>query len=82
MYIIKVGLCKVWCFQLFFLKAIEEIPLGGRLDPPLGTGRVKNCEFVLLTLRIKHMKNNVMANGPATTVVFHIYFVLQNGVGK
>ena len=32
----------------------------------------KNGEIVSLTLRIKHMKNNIMTDGPATTVVFYI----------
>ena len=34
--------------------------------------KLKNGEFVSLTLRIKHMKNNTMPNGPTTTVVLHI----------
>ena len=34
--------------------------------------KLKNGEFVSLTLRIKHMKNNIVTDGPATTVVLHI----------
>ena len=34
--------------------------------------KLKNEEFVSLTLRIKHMKNNIMTDGPVTTVVLHI----------
>ena len=31
----------------------------------------KNREIASLTLRMKHMKNDIMTDGPATTVVFH-----------
>ena len=34
--------------------------------------KLKNGEFVSLTLRIKHMKKNIMTDGPATTIVLHI----------
>ena len=34
--------------------------------------KLKNGEFVSLTLKIKHMKNNVMTDGLTTTVVLHI----------
>ena len=34
--------------------------------------KFKNGEFVSLTLSIKHMKNNIMTDGPATTAVLHI----------
>ena len=34
--------------------------------------KLKNEEIVSLTLRIKHMKNNIVTDGPATTVVLHI----------
>ena len=34
--------------------------------------KVKNWEFLSLTLRTRHMKNNVMTDGLATTVVLHI----------
>ena len=34
--------------------------------------KLKNGELVSLTLRIKPMKNNIMTDGPATTVVLHI----------
>ena len=33
--------------------------------------KLKNGEFVSLTLRIKHMKNNIMTDSLATTVVLH-----------
>ena len=29
----------------FFSKVIEEKPLGGLLDPPLGTGKVREVSF-------------------------------------
>ena len=35
--------------------------------------RLKNREFASLTLRITHMKNNIMTDGPARTVVLHIW---------
>ena len=34
--------------------------------------KLKNGEFVSLTSRIKHMKNNIVTDGPATTVVLNI----------
>ena len=34
--------------------------------------KFKNGEFVSQALRIKHRKNNIMTDGPATTVVLHI----------
>ena len=34
--------------------------------------KLKKGEFVSLVLRIKYMKNNIMTDGPATTVVLHI----------
>ena len=34
--------------------------------------KLKKGEIVSLTLRIRHMKNNIMTDGPVTTVVFHI----------
>ena len=34
--------------------------------------KLKNNGFVSLTLRIKHMKDNIMTDGPATTVVLPI----------
>ena len=35
--------------------------------------KLKKEEIVSLTLRIKHVKNNIMmTDGPATTVVLHI----------
>ena len=34
--------------------------------------KLKNGEIISLILRIKHMKNNIMTDGPATTVVLHI----------
>ena len=34
--------------------------------------KLKNGEFVSLTLRIKHMKNNTVVDGPVTTVMLHI----------
>ena len=34
--------------------------------------KLKNEKFTSLTLRIKHKKNNVITNGPGTTVVLHI----------
>ena len=34
--------------------------------------KLKKGKLVFLVLRMKHMKNNIMANGPATTVVLHI----------
>ena len=34
--------------------------------------KLKNGEFVSLTLRIKRMKNNIMNDGPGTTAVLHI----------
>ena len=34
--------------------------------------KLKNDEILPLALRIKHMKNNIMTDGPMTTVVLHI----------
>ena len=34
--------------------------------------KLKNGEIISLALRIKHMKNNIMADGPVTTAVLHI----------
>ena len=34
--------------------------------------KLKNGELVSLVLRMKHMKNNIVTNGPVTTVVLHI----------
>ena len=34
--------------------------------------KLKNEEFNSLTLRITHKKNNVVTDGPATTVVLHV----------
>ena len=35
--------------------------------------KLKNGEFVSLILRIKHMKNNIVTDSPATTVLLHIH---------
>ena len=34
--------------------------------------RLKNGEIVSLTLRITDQNNNIISNGPGTTVVLHI----------
>ena len=34
--------------------------------------KLKNSEIISLALRIKHMKNKIINDGPATTVVLHI----------
>ena len=34
--------------------------------------KLKNGELFLLTLRITHTKNNIMTDGPVTTVVLHV----------
>ena len=34
--------------------------------------RLKNGEIVSLTLKITDQNNNIITNGPGTTVVFHI----------
>ena len=34
--------------------------------------RLKNGEIVSLTMRITDQNNNIITNGPGTTVVFHI----------
>ena len=34
--------------------------------------KLKNGELVSLALRIVHMKNNIITDGPETTVVLHI----------
>ena len=34
--------------------------------------QLRNREFASLNLRITHMKNNIITDGPATTVVLHI----------
>ena len=34
--------------------------------------KLKKDELVSLVLRMKHMKNDIMANGPVTTVLLHI----------
>ena len=40
--LLKLDYAKFGVSNLFFSKVIEEKSLGGRLDPPLGKGRVKN----------------------------------------
>ena len=34
--------------------------------------KLKKGELIPLVLRMKHMKNSIMVDGPATTVVLHI----------
>ena len=34
--------------------------------------KLKNGEIISLTLRITHMKNSIVTDGPAKTVVLHI----------
>ena len=36
--------------------------------------KLKNGEIVSLTLRIKNIKNNIMTDGPVTTVVLYIQY--------
>ena len=38
--------------------------------------KLKKGDLVSLVLRMKHMKNNIMANGLVTTVVLHIQYLL------
>ena len=64
MYIVEVGLCKVWGFNLFFSKAIEEKPLEGSARY-LGKGRVKSVygtplervSLILVTLMTRSDSN-------------------------
>ena len=34
--------------------------------------KLKNGELISLALRIIHMKNNIITDGPATAVVLHV----------